>query len=385
MGLLSRNRVQALVVAASVVSFWPWLMKKDMSPILVDVNPEVVSFVSVASLALLLPLLLDWAVGKVGQLLAADIGAKVDRNLQFHLNDFEKITLFAGLALGPVVALASDAFICPSCKTDFAMLYFTAARFEIVAVVGTFWASFHRFDPTVWSLWSTVLGVVVLTAAVNVASDALLTGEHVQQESVASTVLVAVTILGLLLPAARWLKQAALKMRQGDEKENFDPTLSGNGNSGHNGSSEPNPSRLVFPAAFVVIGTVSCVSVLIMVAISGPIHRLNTTVVVFFLGFFVGLKVALLFYVKLIELESIYHLAEVLQAKKAFMRYTAHEIRTPLNAAMLGAKLILTTLSGVEADDRDELDDEMLETANDVTKVRASSLAKKKGHVSLVL
>ena len=48
------------------------------------------------------------------------------------------------------------------------------------------------------------------------------------------------------------------------------------------------------------------------------------------------------------------------------MRYIAHELRTPLNSASLGLKLINTTLSSIE--NKDALDDEVMELASDVTK-----------------
>ena len=48
------------------------------------------------------------------------------------------------------------------------------------------------------------------------------------------------------------------------------------------------------------------------------------------------------------------------------MRYIAHELRTPLNSASLGLKLINTTLISIE--NKDALDDEVMELASDVTK-----------------
>ena len=342
-------RLQAGVVVASVVGFWPWFSTTTQQglTIPVDTNAEVVSFVSVVSLALLLPLLLDWAVEVVGRLVVADLGVTIEKNEQFHLNDVEKATLFVGLALTPAVALASDPFLCPSCTAanadfDFGTLYFTAARCQIVAVVGTLWVSLHRLDPTVWTRWSTALGVAVLTAAVNINSGPQQLYGQGSADADASCALLAVAMLGLVVPAARWLHKTVPKMwKKTAEKEDFNPTL---GNTGD----EPNPSRLVFPAAYVVIGTVSSVAILLMAAVSSS-RPLDTFKVVVYLAFFGALEVAMLFYLKLIELESIYHLAEVLQSKKAFMRYTAHEIRTPLNAATLGVKLLLTTLNGVAA------------------------------------
>ena len=184
--------------------------------------------------------------------------------------------------------------------------------------------------------------MAVLTAAVNINSGPQQLYGQGSADADASCALLAVAMLGLVVPAARWLHKTVPKMwKKTAEKEDFNPTL---GNTGD----EPNPSRLVFPAAYVVIGTVSSVAILLMAAVSSS-RPLDTFKVVVYLAFFGALEVAMLFYLKLIELESIYHLAEVLQSKKAFMRYTAHEIRTPLNAATLGVKLLLTTLNGVAA------------------------------------
>jgi len=359
--------VQAVVVVASLVAFSPWLEAHD--PVPVATNAEVVSLVAVVSLALLFPLLLDWAVEFVGRFVAADVGGG-KKMVQFPLNDGEKATLFVGLAVGPAVALASDAFICASCahRFDFGTLYNTAARCEIVAVVGTLWASLHRLDPTVWGRASTVLGVAVLTVAVNIVN--ISSGPYQMYgpgANIASLVLLAVVMLGLIVPATRWLQQTLLKMRRQEAlKEDFNP----GGSVAGTATETANPSRLVFLALYVVIGTASSVAILLMLAVTRPGHAIDTFMTVIFLGFFAGLEVLLLLHVMLIKLEFIYHLADVLQAKKAFMRYTAHEIRTPLNAAMLGIKLLLTTLHGVDEATRDDLDNEMLDTANDVSKVR---------------
>jgi hypothetical protein len=366
-GTVSLPPVVAVVVVASLVAFFPWLKAHD--PVPVATNAEVVSFVAVVSLALLFPLLLDWAVEVVGRFVAADVGGvHADKKMvQYPLNDGEKATLFVGLAVGPAVALASDAFICASCahRVDFGTLYNTAARYQIVAVVGTLWASLHRLDPTVWGRASTVLGVAVLTVAVNISSGPYQV--YGPGANIASLVLLAVAMLGLIVPATRWLQQTLPKIRrQGAEKEDFNPGGIIDGTA----TETANPSRLVFLASYVVIGTASSVAILLMLAVTEPTQPLDTFMTVIFLGFFAGLEVFLLLHVMLVKLKFIYRLADVLQAKKAFMRYTAHEIRTPLNAAMLGINLLLTALHGVDEAARDDLDNEMLDTANDVSKVR---------------
>jgi len=230
-----------------------------------------------------------------------------------------------------------------------------------VAVVGTLWASLHRMDPALWSLWSTMLGVTVMAVAVNMGYGRQ--EMHGPGADVAFYVMLAVAILGLLVPATRWLLRTVPRMREKwDDKENFDPTLDVDGTT-----KELNPSRLVFPALHVVIGTASSVAILLMVASVGPNHP-HTAVI--FLVSFAAVEVALLVHVTLSKLELLYHLAEVLQGKQAFMRYTAHQIRTPLNAAMLGVKLIVTALNSMDI--RDEFDDELLDNATDVFKVSRS-------------
>jgi hypothetical protein len=358
---------QAAVVVASLVAFWPWIPSlQQHDPISVDMDEERVA---VASLALLFPLLLDWAVEIVGRFVAADIGAnKVDNSLHVSLNDCERATLFVGLALGPAVVLASpDGY-----ADDIGLLYLTMMRCQLVAVVGTLWASLHRMDPALWSLWSAMLGVTVITLAVNMGYGRQ--EVHGPGADVAFYVMLAVAILGLLVPATRWLLRTVPTMmrEKWDEKENFDPTLDEDGTT-----KELDPSRLVFPALHVVIGTASSVAILLMVAIVGPNHP--HTVVIFLVSF-TAVEVALLVHVTLSKLELLYHLSAVLREKKDFMRYTAHQIRTPLNAAMLGVKLIVTALNSMDI--RDEFDDELLDNATDVFKVSRSPSTKLSRHAA---
>ena len=56
--------------------------------------------------------------------------------------------------------------------------------------------------------------------------------------------------------------------------------------------------------------------------------------------------IGLFLYNSIVKYASIYHLAALMDSKRAFMRYIAHELRTPLNSASLGLKLINTTMAG---------------------------------------
>ena len=355
--------LQTLVLAAALSSFWP--MAKGRNVLLAVPDEQALSLVSVASLSLLVPLALDWAVDIFVRFVLVEVD---NTTLQFHLSDYEKIVLYSGLGLYPMVALASNPFICPSCSDTlgFGLLYFTAIRFQVVAVVGTLWASLHRFDPTLWSARSTAVGVVVLTVAVNVSTGNQVYGGNAWRGAdVASTALVAVVVLMFLVPAALWMLRTRAKMNRMAAKETFDATL-GAGIM-ESDEDEASPSRVVFDALYLVVATASGATILLMFVTLNPLNHVRV-----YMGLLAGLEVGLIFYACVVKLETIYYLADVLQEKKAFVRFIGHEIRTPLNSAMLGMRLLLSTLNDIEVEDRDELVIETLDTANDVSKVRAS-------------
>ena len=73
---------------------------------------------------------------------------------------------------------------------------------------------------------------------------------------------------------------------------------------------------------------------------------MSALVIYLLLEYICDCVLGLFLYNSIIKYEAIYHLATLMDNKRAFMRYIAHELRTPLNSASLGLKLITTTLTG---------------------------------------
>jgi hypothetical protein len=326
-------------------------------------------------------------------------------NKSDNTNDYERGILLIGLISSPIMGYVNLNY------NHLSLLWFCMTRFQIITVMCTLRVSFTRFDRDYWPPWLTWLGTLTLTVAVNLTTYTSCRGDEGGPLTVLSTVLKALSMVGLAVPSCRWLLRAMMTIsrshtEQNDKKESFNPRIStrkrsissrlqvpttttttpslvnkGKRRKSHlidlifrnvrKGADRPSnvsyvqdntqphsqdqhyhTDHLIFPALYVSVGTISFVIITLMLMILASADKFTPILLVLYNASFIILELMLLvYYLRKIKFESVYNLMALMDQKKSYLRYVSHEIRTPLHSATLGAKLLLQSLEDLVAPD----------------------------------
>ena len=378
------------VVFCACCAFWPYaagyrITALERSPLRESLNEQLINREgSMFALALLVPLFFDW----LADLFVQHMNPKKKDASDEMITHFEKAFLFVSLAAAPCLTFVS------SDSESLALLWFCLTRFQVVAVLGTFRVSLSRYDSRVWSWWSTMLSVTIITVALNITTWTSMNPTSTSSIAIFATTLKAIALsmnffqsgLFLLRQIYTFLyhgvKYGKATMLGGFSFTNKVGPSSGvpsvpqqRRNSQPLSSGAPNQDnsfmeKMFFPILFVSIELVSHFIVSMSFIVLGSASQFNPQNLLTYKVAFIVVEVGLLFYyMRKVKYESLYNLRALVESRKQYLRYIAHEMRTPLNSAVLGLKLICDSLATIEI--KDDLDYELEETAGDVSKTIA--------------
>jgi len=352
----------------ATLAFWPYADPSvNVSNTLLEGMPIADAFTSDAntgiclmSIALAIPFAIDVVLDVALKPKATKTSKPKAGELEY-LSLLESVLLFAGFTVGPILSLTFD-----DVTRGAGLVGYATSRFQPIALVGAMAASFTRIDPDFFPRWwfytfmiTWAVGVHVITAkyvypARYQTSDAVVT---------ASNVLSYGGIALFFAAMVNWF------VRKGRElARSFTRTSPGGAGDGGDVSAPASAAgKMWFPIAYTGTCFVCVLIGLVAFLISGdaalftPKNSIlaNTGVVVLEVGL-------LVFFLRAVKFQAMDDFKVSIASRKAYLRYVAHELRTPLSSASLGMSWLINTLSAIE--DRDELDDDLLETCNDVSK-----------------
>ena len=348
------------VVFASCCGFWPYAVgfretALEQSPLRQSLNEQLINGQgSIFALALLVPLFFDWLADLFVNFMNRK---KKDTSSEDMVTDFEKALLFVSLAGAPCLAFVS----CDS----LALLWFCLTRFQVVAVLGTFRVCLSRYDSRVWSWWSTIFSITIVTVALNLTTWTSMTNNNGGSIAILATTLKALALsLNFFQSGLFLLRQFYTFIHYGVKRNNTTTMLltgTKKSKSKVEPSNGPTPSsgngdeihkfmeKMFFPILFVSVELVSHFIVVMSFIVLGSASQFHPENLLIYKSAFIIVEIGLLYYyMRKIKYESLYNLQALVEARKQYLRYIAHEMRTPLNSAVLGLKLICDSLATIE-------------------------------------
>ena len=376
--LNSHKNLMSFVIFAGLCSFWPFLAGYDRTvlenSILRRSLNEGAGGAYVHSctvmVSLWLPLCLDFILDLIQRY------QRKSNNKDDSIDDLERGVLLTGLIASPILGYLDLHY------EHLTLLWFCMTRFQIIMVLCTLRVSFTRFDREIWPPWMTWLGVVCMTVAVNLTTYTSCMGDDTGPLTVLSTLLKALSMVGLAIPSCRWLVRTVMTIRRShqeqkiEKKENFDPRIAvkkrsssgrilppitipitrgssfhqgknwlldllsrGVGFGAHRKSSTSMPydqgdstrdtekthfnvDHLIFPALYISVGTISYVIITIMLMVLVSADKFTPVLLVLYNASFIILELMLLiYYLRKIKFESVYHLVALMDQKKSYLRY----------------------------------------------------------------
>ena len=258
------------------------------------------------------------------------------------LNTFEKMCLFVGFAIAPLLA-----FVSPDSYESMALLWLCLSRFQTIIVLGTLHISFCRSNGHTLSWWmSSKLSLTILTVALNIGTWTSIIGNDASDSAtIASTILTAVVLAMIVVPVGLWL------LRKCIVRYNYHTKVKPNNNDNDNGNENLDnvENNWTSPDFYLLFGSSSYVIILVTSLVLGPTRHFTTPMLWAYKWSFIIVEVLLLFfYLRKNKYDSIHNLSVSIETRKQYLRYIAHEIRTPLNSAVLGLKLICDSLATIE-------------------------------------
>jgi hypothetical protein len=205
--------------------------------------------------------------------------------------------------------------------------------------------------------------VTILSVALNISTWTSITDNGIDSESmvILATVMTVVVLAMIIFPTGLWL------LRKSFIRCNYHNKVNPNDDNNGNDTTDNTEHKWNYHDFYHLFGSSSYIIVLVTSLILGSVRHYTPQMLLTYKSSFIILEVLLLlYYLRKTKFDSLHNLSISIESRKQYLRYIAHEIRTPLNSATLGLKLLTDTLATIE--NKDDLDNELCDTAGDVSK-----------------
>ena len=331
--------------------FWPFLLSPqdtvfERTPLYYAVTDERFTFTSLMAITLAVPFAIDAIIDGY----ASFCGESACDRKRTLLTVGERMLMVIGFVIPNFVEFV------PSSYDNVSLLWICASRFQQVAVFGSTWSSFSRYDPcnfpkvVFWfGMSSLILGAVLSSYRVVFPNDATTI-------DIVSTIFRYIGFIMYYFGLIKWHLRRLKFLLPFITKSSVSPSESTGANTS---STQEKPlDNNFFPIAYIDIVSIGMVIILIMMSltVSAEFHT-PVSLTVYNSGYLLLQLGILVFYLRKVKYDELFHLRSLVDSKKTYLRFVAHELRTPLNSASLGMNWLIKTLNEIE--EKDEFDQEL--------------------------